>query len=100
MVADLECPRCNCNDCEFIGTTTRWGLPADKWGCNFCGNEFTKNPVESTPEPASSIAYPVLRCPSCNSKEVTTSKTQPGEFTTRRHKCKSCGHPFKSVEPK
>lgn len=41
------------------------------------------------------VTFHVLRCPSCHSDAVRTVSTQR---PIRRHKCKRCGRPFKSVE--
>jgi len=93
MVAELVCPRCNCNDCESRGMATRWGLPVEAWECNFCGHQFAKQ-VEMAPQDKT-IWYHVLLCPECRSDQVKTTSTRG---TTRHHKCKACECTFKSAE--
>jgi len=45
--------------------------------------------------PGGAVRYQIVRCPKCGSDRTRiTSTTRP----IRRHKCKDCGHPFKSVE--
>lgn len=94
MVTELVCPRCNCNDVEFIETATRHGLPADKWECNFCGHGFMQTPVQAAPA-ETTIWYHILLCPECKSDKVKTTTTRG---TVRHHKCKDCEHTFKSAE--
>lgn len=41
------------------------------------------------------IVYHVVRCPVCHSDRTHIVST---ERPLRRHKCQSCGQPFKSIE--
>lgn len=98
MTLDLiECPACGCNESEVINRKTWWGNPVEVRECGHCGVQFRANAEPPPPPDISSVKYPVLRCPSCNSRNVSTSKTQK-ELGLRRHKCRDCEHPFKSVE--
>lgn len=56
-----------------------------------------KRPVgrPQTVEQNTSTIYRPIRCTKCNSKNISTYKT---ELPLRYHKCKNCGHNFKSVE--
>ena len=53
--------------------------------------------VEVTREPPASVPYFVVTCPACESTDTRVTSTQR---PIRRHKCRKCGHPFKSVERK
>lgn len=51
---------------------------------------------QELPEPSTrGVVYAVTRCPTCNSKSTKVTSTR-GKI--RMHKCKECGHNFKSVE--
>jgi len=41
------------------------------------------------------VTYIPLRCPRCNSKKI---KCYSSQLPVRYHKCKKCGHKFKSIE--
>ena len=56
----------------------------------------------STADPAGYISanlkvvhFHPLKCPACGSQRVRVTSTR---LPVRQHKCKECGHPFKSVE--
>jgi len=46
-------------------------------------------------DPDRGVVYHVLRCPLCGSDQVRITHTAR---PVRRHKCRACGHAFKSVE--
>lgn len=90
----IECPDCGCNGCDSRG--------GDVWECQHCGREFqviafapSPSAVSVTPDSAKCVAFFVLACPNCGSRNVSTSKVIP---PLRRHKCRDCRHAFKSVE--
>ena len=45
--------------------------------------------------PGGAVRYHVVRCPKCQSDRTKITSTQR---PVRYHKCKACGHTFKSVE--
>ena len=78
--------------------------------CRHCGLEFwyrargesreqsTEGPAasgEGEERPPAAVVYHLVACPACGSTDTrVTSTARP----VRRHKCRQCGHPFKSVE--
>jgi len=111
------CPHCGCRHTERVNTGSRWGV---SWGgeaptrrkCRYCGRQFNavienepvpdqmNEPIDDlqTPEPEviTPIIHHVHTCPACGSKRTRITRTvRP----TRYHKCKDCGHNFKSFEP-
>ncbi|TXH54846.1 MAG: hypothetical protein E6Q97_10035 [Desulfurellales bacterium] len=95
----VECPACGCNASEVIETLTSWGKPVERRECDHCHKRFVVDAEPPPPPDLSSVKYPVLRCPKCGSKNVSTSKVLK-DIGLRRHKCQEpdCRHPFKSVE--
>jgi Zn finger protein HypA/HybF involved in hydrogenase expression len=76
--------------------------------CRHCGKLWIRRlaPIpEPEPEPEPPpvvqsadpgiVAYHVVRCPSCGSKNTKVSSTRR---PLRHHKCKDCNHNFKSEE--
>lgn len=54
---------------------------------------------QSGSEQVHSIRWVHNRCPTCNSKEITTYRTEHvGEVTVRWHACKACNGKFKSSD--
>ena len=101
-----ECPHCGCRDTQpFTPSRRRWSYSDDhaqRQQCNHCGKTWylTKRwrpeaEPEPEPEKPKGVIYHVVRCPECGSKNTGVASTRRPE---RRHKCKDCGHAFKSIE--
>ena len=56
-----------------------------------------EHPPEQQPQTPASVPFYVVACPACESTDTRVTSTQR---PIRRHKCRKCGHPFKSVERK
>lgn len=120
-----ECPRCGCQDSEEVDTRGRWGgLVLTRRVCRHCGYQWRKKKwgtgreelsgespesivespeptVEGNGEKVDGVPYYVTRCPKCNSRatKIVSSPKAVGDMPRiRRHKCKTCGNTFKSVE--
>jgi phage FluMu protein Com len=90
-----ECPACGCNATTLIGAGEKHGRPWAKFRCDFCACQFGFGRNPDKPRLVNGVTYRKLRCPSCDSKNTTTTSTrQPVRF----HKCNNCGQNFKSVE--
>ena len=74
--------------------------------CKHCGKTFFfRQRPEPEPEPEAAfkqesrppagVTYHLVSCPKCDSTDTRITKTAR---PIRRHKCRACGHPFKSVE--
>lgn len=97
LVEATTCGKCGCAD-----RVTRHG---QKY-CRHCGKLWVrrieraseKETVEDgteEPEVPGIVYYHVMKCPECKSGNTRTTSTQR---PTRYHKCKECGHNFKSTE--
>jgi len=124
--AEYECPKCGCNDVARLRDAgTRFGQPVRRLRCGHCGHtwqhranwptpkadleagkqpepawaEDVEPPLEEPPaadvSPGGAVFYHVVRCPECGSAETKVTSTKR---PIRRHKCRECGAPFKSVE--
>lgn len=100
------CKRCGCEAGREVDRFSRWGTPFAIVECDHCADRYecrVSTIPDARPREAEGacVTYSPLRtpCPKCGSTRLRTSKTIPaGGVTTRRHKCRTCGHPFKSVE--
>lgn len=90
-----ECSKCGCKD-----RVKRDGQQR----CRHCGKLWVRHiapasdmrETEQEHEPIEGVTYyHVLRCPSCGSKKTKITSTRK---PIRHHKCKDCGHNFKSTE--
>jgi len=109
-----DCPRCGCPEAHTIEHGTRWGHDWRKLRCALCGKTWTHTAAAqiSTPKPSRSadpaapvdtgpppdglaVAYPLIRCPACDSTETRITSTRR---PLRYHRCSDCGHTFKSRE--
>jgi uncharacterized Zn finger protein len=115
-----ECPKCGCRDAETFGAVVRWGFEGTAAVCRHCGHQWTDEQV--TPQPfdqaamealgqnqsspvSSGGSYARTQCPDCGStKTLVQSTRRPPRnasfrVTIRYHKCRRCGHTFKTAEP-
>jgi transposase-like protein len=118
-----ECPVCGCQDAKIQPGRPRWGRPgSERYRCGACGHVWTEIPADwaekqeanrgngqerpppppppqqPPPPPVSrpgGVIYRPVRCPECQSADVKVTSTRR---PTRHHKCKACGHTFKSIE--
>lgn len=60
----------------------------------------TTTAVQDPEVPAGCVIYHPLRCPACRSTKHSTSRPRDGNRSgrLRYHKCKDCGHKFRSFE--
>lgn len=96
-----ECVRCGCQDSEVLDTREWRGAVWEVRRCNHCGHRFSWHAQEANEdlEPvADSVQVVVIQCPNCGA-EWPPAVSTPAKGR-RRHKCKECGHPFKSIEKK
>ncbi len=100
-----ECPACGCRASTIVKRYTTWGVDADddtKLGevecarrvCNHCAHSFTA-PLGRSEPAERPVAYKVLTCPVCGSKDTLVTGTKR---PIRHHKCRSCKVNFKSHE--
>jgi len=103
----LRCPTCESNDVMREGVEDRWFRKRTRYQCRACGRVFRKGAekdkkqVMANDDPSRCVAYPVLRCPACRSKDVATHTTRPPDpdgARRRYHKCRICGYDFSSLE--
>ena len=99
------CPQCQCRHSEVIARFQHWNKPWAKRKCRFCHKVWSTalemtapapgKPETDQPKPVAYRASTRLQCPSCgSSRTVITSSPRP----VRHHKCRDCGHCFKSCE--
>jgi DNA-directed RNA polymerase subunit RPC12/RpoP len=88
----LECRSCGCPDLAIVDRRERWGTLFIKWRClnRSCGKTFMADDSQRD-----APRYPGTICPECGSDRVPVQHTAG---LVRSHKCRACGHPFKSVE--
>ena len=93
LVEATECSKCGCKD-----RVKRSGQDR----CRHCDKLWMRHiapakqePQEDEPEVDGLTYYHVVRCPSCGSKDTKVTSTRK---PIRHHKCKECGHCFKSTE--
>lgn len=110
LASGPECPECGCQDGVALRDSDRWGRPAQKRRCGFCGHVWTqvkpkpeaRQAHEATDEKTTGnhhgipVYVPAIAppCPECGGIAKVTHTTPP----IRRHKCVACGHRFKSME--
>lgn len=97
-----DCPCCGCKDGATLRRYQRGGKVREQRSCRHCAHVWTatldepvtdEQPAE--PEQDRGVVYHVVVCPACGSKKThVTSTRRP----IRLHKCRDCGHTFKSVE--
>lgn len=102
-----ECPGCGCCDSVVVERSTWFGKPQESRRCTNCGKKFNAPapPVPNAPrapEPSvnQGVVYHVIRCPQCKSRntQVTSTPKAANAPQVRYHRCRECGHPFKSSE--
>jgi len=120
------CPACGCPEARVVARGTRWGQPWARFRCRLCGHVWIHTQPPRVPgataetggevlpagnvEPANrtdpaadagedadghAVPFYVLRCPACTSTNTRTTSTRR---PVRYHRCRDCGHTFKSVE--
>lgn len=65
--------------------------------CGHCGLEVAVDGPVETEEPGLPVYFIPVECPKCHQTDCPVTST-PGKV--RKHKCRSCGHNFKSEERK
>lgn len=96
-----RCPRCGCADLRDAGGL-RGSTPGtgkfERKICRNCGNTVrVKREKESNlPDVPKAVIYRPVVCPKCGCDECPITSTI--SRILRRHKCKQCGHNFKSVK--
>lgn len=106
-----NCPKCGCNASTVVRLSTQWGKTIEHRACDYCLHVYcapaadgpadgraVDPPAPSLQPPASDdsgVAYPILRCPKCHSRDVRVTSTRR---PVRHHQCTACRHRFKSVE--
>ena len=115
------CPNCGCQDTRILVAPRDEKHARSWWGsgkarCNYCSVVFyfqsepnngkqiqtQETPidhqepvVESNSDRLPVVAYIQTRCPACHSARTRVSSTRR---PIRWHKCRDCGHTFKSYE--
>jgi transcription elongation factor Elf1 len=69
------------------------GVYHRRFECSHCGHVETV--ADQPREEVATVVFVVLRCPSCASDSIRTTKTRRPD---RYHECACCGLKFKSVE--
>lgn len=114
VVEGPECPGCGCRDSRIVRLSQWFGKPREYRACQHCGRGFTvtrgKQPEPTAPPPTppraaetpkavkgGAVEYKPMRtkCPSCGSQKTKVVSPRKG---FRWHKCRACGHNFKSVD--
>jgi len=101
-----RCPECGCNDLEVLDTQNHLGryvktgqadrvvrIAIERSRCNFCGNRWTHR--TSQPLEDQAVLYRPVVCPKCGGSNCPVTKTARPK---RWHRCRDCGHGFRSVE--
>jgi len=106
------CPKCNCPRYILVRRFTWWNQEMELSRCELCGQQWRHyaltvpepsgvttqhgpdNPSNPNPPPRSTY-QPLVRplCPQCGGKTRCTSS----RGAIRWHKCRTCGHHFKSI---
>ena len=95
---EIDCTTCGCADVEVERQPRPDGWFADGVAhCNECGQVFSFRAPKDQPasERESSVSYQPVQCPQCRSADVPVQRTV---LPVRYHRCRGCGHTFKSVE--
>ncbi len=99
------CTLCGCCDSRLLRKGENWLGQWEERQCNHCGRIFRarldQEPAPG-PEPSAPVAPPPaptlltapVPCPSCKS---TSTKVASSRVLVRYHKCKNCGHSFKTA---
>jgi transcription elongation factor Elf1 len=66
--------------------------------CGHCGLEMAVSaPVDVEESPDEIVYFVLVECPKCHETDCPVVSSP---LPTRKHKCRSCGHAFKSTEAK
>lgn len=98
------CRQCGCQDSRILRRTSRWGQPHERRRCEYCGYTWSVAVSKDKPEPTTVVPretrgvifrYGETRCPKCGGTDTPVTTTRK---PIRHHKCRGCGHRFKSAE--
>lgn len=99
-----ECRQCGCTHQHPIERVRIFGTEYQRFSCDHCGQMSERAVTEIEAEERerreqSDIdaipRWPRTRCPRCGSSDVPVRSTLD---RMRRHRCRCCGHTFKSIE--
>jgi len=97
---EIDCTTCGCADTEVEKEPQPDSWFADGVAhCNCCGQVFSFRAPKPTAamerEKQTTVIYSAVRCPQCGSRDVPVTHSA---LPVRYHRCRQCGHNFKSVE--
>jgi len=95
---EIDCTTCGCPDTEVEREPQAGAWFADGIAhCNECGQVFAFRAPKEQEEKGEqkSVVYTPIHCPVCGSTDVPIQRTA---IPVRYHRCRACGHNFKSVE--
>jgi hypothetical protein len=93
---ESPCPRCG----AMFGPEPVFNRFWNEWKqqCGHCQMEWTVKVEEEEKETPIELAYFVpVECPKCHKTDCPVTSSSP---PLRKHKCRDCGHAFKSVQTK
>ena len=98
---NTRCPECHCpGPHSLLERFTHWGAAHDRYRCRFCNHvsRAKVDTVEETPKAGNGVVFrpsSKVCCPECGSERTRVTSTRS---PLRHHKCRECGHCFKSGE--
>lgn len=95
MPVEPVCPQCGCNGYHVVGRGSWWGVATCQCACDHCGHRFPLPGSLVDGDEDDEVLYHVVRCPLCDEPDCPVTTTRR---PIRHHKCRRCGHSFKSRE--